>query len=112
MEVLSEDIRVEEIKGDHTLKVTYVRVDKLTPEEFLGNVEQLDQFIKNAQTQLQGLDAEKEKIKANLSNQIKLHENKLKGLNTAVEQAKGWKEANDKLKQVQKEKENPIVGVG
>ena len=95
MEVLSEDIQVEEKDEDKSIVVTYTRVDKLTPEEFLANYEQLSQYVAQAKSQLSGLDAEKEKLKTNLTQQITLHEHKVKGLDPAVATAKAWKTTND-----------------
>ena len=99
MEVLSEDIQVEEKDNDKSIVVTYTRVDKLTPEEFLANYEQLTQYVAQAKNQLAGLDAEKEKLKSNLSQQITLHEHKVKGLDPAVATAKAWKTANEPKQQ-------------
>jgi len=99
MEILSENIQVEEVDQDKQIVVTYTRVDKLTPSEFLQNYEQLNQFVIQAKGQLDGLDAEKDKLKSNLSKQIELHEKKAKGLEPAVSTAKAWDAINKKVEE-------------
>jgi len=105
MEILSEDIQVEELDQDKKILVTYTRVDKLTPEEFVTNHEQLSQYINQAKTQLEGLDAEREKLKENLTKQIELHEKKLKGLDPALTTAKAWKAITAKFNEERKPKQ-------
>jgi hypothetical protein len=108
MEIISEDIQVEENDKDKTVTVTYTRVDKLQPEEFVQNYDQLSQYITQAKNQLGGLDAEKEKLKENLSKQIELHEKKLKGLDPALSTAKAWKAVTAKFNEERKPKQQEV----
>jgi hypothetical protein len=90
MKIESETIKVEELTEDRTFRVRREIVELMSPEELLTNHKNVEEYMKKMSQDLEGLDAQRERIKNDLERQLAEHRVRLEGLSQGINRAESW----------------------